>query len=344
MKCYSKIFLYCPPNLITGGPETHHAVIGTLNDNGADAYIFYNDKTARVPAPYKKYNVKVADKIVDEEDNLLIVAEPYTDLLFKYKKIKKAIMFLSVQYFIESRQKYVLDTYLKKHKLPKIFKFPLFVYAKCKRWNMNSKKIDFKNGKYHFTANGEVNKHFLMSQGVAEDRIGYVCGPLNKEFLENISGTKSIKENIVAYNPKKGYEFTKKIISSYEVKYSDTTFVPIEHMSPEQVHELLLKSKVYIDFGSHPGPERIPREAVISNCNIITSLNGSAKFEKDVPILEKFKFNCNDSCIKDIVELIHDMIIDYEKYQPFFETFKKKVLDQPKIFRENVLKNFYYKN
>lgn len=344
MECYSKIFLYCPPNLITGGPETHHAVIGILNDYGADAYIFYNDKEAKIPDPYKKYNVKLADKVIDEENNLLIVAEPYTDLLFKYKKINKAIMFLSVQYFIESRQPYVLDSYLKKHSLPKLFKLPLWIYAKCKHWNMNSKKIDFKNGKYHFTANGEVNKNFLISQGVPQNEIGYVCGPLNKEFLENLPSTQNIKENIVAYNPKKGYEFTKKIIEAYENKYQDSPFVPIENMSAEQVHELLLKTKVYIDFGTHPGPERIPREAVISNCNIITSLNGSAKFEKDVPIPEDFKFNCDDINIDRIVELIYKMIMDYDEYQPLFEVFKEKVINQPNLFRENVLKNFYYKN
>ena len=51
-------------------------------------------------------------------------------------------------------------------------------------------------------------------------------------------------------------------------------------MTPEQVVDLMSESKVYIDFGNHPGKDRIPREAVINGCCVITGVRGSARFKE----------------------------------------------------------------
>lgn len=56
------------------------------------------------------------------------------------------------------------------------------------------------------------------------------------------------------------------------------------------------KSKVYIDFGNHPGKDRIPREAAISGCIVITGKRGAAAFAEDVCIPETYKFD--ESCAK----------------------------------------------
>ena len=46
-----------------------------------------------------------------------------------------------------------------------------------------------------------------------------------------------------------------------------------------------------MDFGFHPGQDRLPREAaILKNC-IITNKEGSAAIFQDVPIADEFKFN-----------------------------------------------------
>lgn len=47
-------------------------------------------------------------------------------------------------------------------------------------------------------------------------------------------------------------------------------------LSAEEVQAMLKKSKVYIDFGGHPGMEHIPREAALAGRIIVTNRAGSA--------------------------------------------------------------------
>ncbi len=39
------------------------------------------------------------------------------------------------------------------------------------------------------------------------------------------------------------------------------------------------KAKLYIDFGYHPGKERMPREACLLDCCLIIGKDGSAKYK-----------------------------------------------------------------
>ena len=93
----------------------------------------------------------------------------------------------------------------------------------------------------------------------------------------------SKKEDIVLYNPKKGMEFTQKLISAAP----DIKWVPLQGMSREQLIEVLKKAKIYIDFGYHPGKDRLPRECVMNGWCVITGMRGAAAFFGDVAIPEK---------------------------------------------------------
>ncbi len=90
-------------------------------------------------------------------------------------------------------------------------------------------------------------------------------------------------------------------------------------MNRAQLKELMLKSKLYIDFGYHPGKDRIPREAAILGCCIITNKRGSAKFSKDMPINEEFKFNENNfSAISEkIEECFNNYILNLDKFERY---------------------------
>lgn len=333
---YSKVYVYCPPNFTSGGPETLHTIVDAINNSGGNAFIYYGKKNAKIPNKYLKLNIKVTSKIEDDENNLLVVSENCLYIANKYKRIKKANLFLSTTFY-EMRYETV-NEYLKRTNTPKIFYLPVFIIGKL--FKNKFKKHSFSND-IIYAANGSITKNFLVDNGIPEEEIAYICGPLNKEFIENRIVLE--KENIIAYNPKKGYDFTKKIIDYTSKLDMNVKFIPIQNMSTEEVHNLLAKAKVYIDFGFHPGPERIPREAVISDCNIITSNLGSASSEVDVPIPDKYKFSCDDSNIEKISNLILEMIYNYSNFQIDFTSFKNKVLEQPQLFSKNVINYFYVK-
>ncbi len=69
---------------------------------------------------------------------------------------------------------------------------------------------------------------------------------------------KQIKEDIIIYNPTKNDEFLGEIMS----QTPKLTWKPLEKMTPQQVAGWMNRAKLYIDFGYHPGKERMPREPV----------------------------------------------------------------------------------
>lgn len=173
---------------------------------------------------------------------------------------------------------------------------------------------------------------FLKSKGI--DNLIYMSDYLHKNFID-IETNLKLKENIVAYNPKKGIKFSTKLIQVA----SDIKFVPIENMTREEVIQLLQKAKVYIDFGFHPGKDRIPREAAILKCCIITNKKGSANFFEDLPIKNEYKFDDKASSIHEIEKKIQECFFKYDETINNFTEYVDKIKNQEKQF-DNEIKEF----
>lgn len=140
------------------------------------------------------------------------------------------------------------------------------------------------------------------------------------------------KSNKVLYNPKKGYRFTKRIIK----RANDLEWVPIKNLTTTQVKELLLQSKVYIDFGNHPGKDRFPREAAMCGCVIITGKRGSAKFCEDVPIDDVFKFKDSRKNINKIVTKIKECLNNYDTKNKKFENYRNYIKGEKEQFKKDI--------
>ena len=81
-------------------------------------------------------------------------------------------------------------------------------------------------------------------------------------FSAPLAGT---RRNAVAFNPRKGYRYTARLIQACP----DIEFVRLEGMTRQQLRETLDSCCVYIDFGVHPGKDRIPREAAVRGAVVI---------------------------------------------------------------------------
>lgn len=322
------IYVACPANSATGGPELLHQFVHELVNLGFNARIFYYRRTDKHPVheSYLDYEMELVDVIEDEKNNILIVPETYTELLYQFTNIRKVIWWLSVDNyfgFLNADYRFV--------KMVKNFLFNLNIYPLKKIYKFNNQEQVI-----HFVQS-EYAKQMLKSKGISDC---YFLGDyLNKLFIEKQLSNDVRKENIVIYNPKKGIKFTKKIIKNS----NNISFVPIENMTREEVANLLSKAKVYIDFGNHPGKDRIPREALISGCCVIVGKSGSANFYEDVSLENEFKFALNDKDIPLIVKKIIDCLDNYEvevkKNLKYLESVKneqsKFIEDINKIFKVN---------
>jgi hypothetical protein len=115
-------------------------------------------------------------------------------------------------------------------------------------------------------------------------------------------------------------------------------FKPIINLNREQIVHYMSKAKLYIDFGIHPGMERIPREAAASGCAVITNKCGSAKFAEDVQVPEKYKFeNFDLPVIKDTIEYI---LNNFSRVFDEFSGYRNIINGQEKQMEEQI--NFWF--
>lgn len=107
-------------------------------------------------------------------------------------------------------------------------------------------------------------------------------------------------------------------------------------MTAEEVHALLCRAKCYIDFGNHPGQDRIPREAAAAGCCVITDRRGSAANDMDVPIPTTYKFDDVPQAIPAILSCIRDCLADYEGHTRDFDSYRAMIAGQKEQFRRDV--------
>jgi hypothetical protein len=110
-------------------------------------------------------------------------------------------------------------------------------------------------------------------------------------------------------------------------------------MSRDEVIDTLKKSKIYIDFGYHPGKDRFPREAALTNNCVISGFRGSAMLYNDVPIDPlKYKFNLNE--LESVADRIKDCLENYDERIKDFSLYKSVITNQKEEFINQVKQIF----
>lgn len=260
------------------------------------------------------YNNSFITTLQDGTDCVYIVPETLISKLYPIKSSNKIIWWLSV------------DNYLP-DKNSKIY------YLRLLQWlyhNGKNKKL-FKSVK-HCVQSYYAKNYLKDVQGIDESDIFYLSDYLNDDYLA-CNGNNGNRKNIILYNPRKGYEFTKKIIEAVP----EYEFIALKSMNREQIISLMSMSKLYIDFGHHPGKDRMPREAAICGCCIITNKQGAAAFYEDVPIPEQYKFE-NSEDLEAIHRTITVCIKDYENRNKDFDNYRAFIRSEKNKFIEDTKK------
>lgn len=320
----NKIFVLCPSHTKTGGTELLHQLTYQLNRLGIETYLAYTnyegDGKAAFP-DFQKYLVTSAIKEEDVQDNvnnLLILPEIYYKKAKKYKRLKIYIWWLSVDFFLQESSFFA-------RKRIKGFKSALknLLMGKLRNKCGYIKLADMHLCQSYYAMD------FLARKGIGEDNIRYLSDYINDVYFENKSEMlKDKRENIVLYNPKKGYKFTKKLID----ESPELNWVALKDMTNKQVQEIMRSSKVYVDFGNHPGKDRIPREAAISGCCIITGRQGAANYQQDVMIPDEFKFDEQKVEIQSIIQKINICIKNYPVEARKFEDYRELIKSEKEKF------------
>ena len=320
----SKVFVYCPAGKVTGGAELLHQIVDVLNRKGRNAYIcYFGDNAHECPKEYSKYDIKIAESVEDISPNIVIYYEGIFDFVSKQKNTQKILWWLSVDNFYICSFRFLnlfdLMQFDKKMMLKSLF-YRLFNLLKGKNYFLNNisiKKLREINAINAYQS--EYAKDFLYKRGFTN------LEPL-KDYINTEHSTleeDTNRENIILYNPNKGISYTMKLISLAP----DLKWIPIKNLTRSELISLMRKSKLYVDFGYHPGKDRLPREAVLNGCCIITGRRGSANFYGDISIPDKYKFAEEDVQKAIIVDMIRKTLINYDTLKNDFIDYRNLILN-----------------
>jgi len=310
----AKIIVCCSKG-VSGGPELLHQLVHELRANGREAYIAYYpfNISFSCPEAYKRYDAPQA-QLSDEHDTFVMVPETATWIAKYVKKARVGVWWLSVDnYFLASHNSVIKDLYLRYKSLVRA-RLPIFRLRNL----------------LHFSQSHYAEK-FLQDYSIPSHQLTDYLSEAH--FLNRYLGDEHAKENVVAFNPLKGYKKTKLLVSAYP----EIEFIPIQKMTSQAVAALLRRAKIYIDFGHHPGKDRPPREAAMAGCCVITGRSGSARYHQDLPILEKYKLDdTTNSYVNGFGMLADSIFKDFSVYVREFDDYRLKISNEPQVFKQQV--------
>lgn len=337
------VYIMCPANAYTGGPTLAHQLCHILNKHGIEAKMWYYYGMLHNYNPLKKcngdpvhnnykhyHNPYIVNKPDDTVNNAIVAVEVNTPILSKFKFAKRSIWWMSVDNFFLS-----MDNFFVKIR-KKVFKFqPTLDY--CKQFKDEPKYQVFRDPDIIHFVQSEYAKKFLIDENINPKNIYELSDYIEDEVIEahSLVDIKK-KKNIILYNPKKGFEFTKKIIENNQ-QYE---WVALIGMNKKQIISHLLEAKLYIDFGNHPGKDRFPREAVLCGCCVITGKRGAARNDIDIPISDKYKFEDSDDNLEVISAQIRDIMEHYDLRINDFSSYIERTMLEKSEFEKRAVQLF----
>lgn len=302
------VLAVCPSKIATGGTESIHKFVNELNkQDGIEAAILYiNADSDSQPAEYKCYGCEYVTRLPDGYKGVIIFPEIYGDAVVSPQH-KDCIKVINWAGW---------DVY---------------------QWNVpkNRRWMFLKDESVIHLAQSEYAMAQLQNIGLEPMKLSDV---LHDDFFEPY--TEEERNDVILYNPAKMTDFYRKV-----VKASPFDCRPIMGLSRAGVIDLMRHAKLYIDFGAFSGRERLPREAAMCGCCVLTSRAGAAAYFRDVAIHEEYKFD--DTQLEDVIDAMKDIIEDYHLHRPFFnvyrsfikqdrESFKSEVREIAKVFLERL--------
>jgi hypothetical protein len=135
---------------------------------------------------------------------------------------------------------------------------------------------------------------------------------------DELNGIKNKRKNVVMYSPARGAEHFNKIIEeSKNIDLDiDIEFIPLQGMNQIELRNVMDTSKLYIELGHLPGPDRLSRECASRGSVILLGKRGSGLDWDDFPIEEKIDYDQSNNTFdyRSICYSIVDIIKNYNSY------------------------------
>ncbi|MGQ4275070.1 hypothetical protein [Terrihabitans sp. B22-R8] len=309
---YSRVVVLAPSATSTGGPELLHQLVHEIRLQGGEALIHYlPDPAAEVPERYRCYDTPVLNELGLDAGDCVVVPETMVPALPLRSKARHIVWWLSFDFF-ESRRE------------------PPFLRALANAYRRSLLKVQTLLGALHL-----FQSHYARSRLKEWGMDGAMLSDYLS--LSPPAPDAAPRRDVILYNPKKGIEITNRLRESCP----HLTFQPIQNMTKAEVEQAFAQAKLYIDFGEHPGKDRLPREAAMMGTVVVVGIRGSAAFDEDVGLAPLYKLPIDADLPEAFAHLVDDIFGDFARHQQAQAPYRNVIAKERQVFAEEVRAVFF---
>lgn len=313
------LYIYSPVVGPTGGTELLQQFCYIARLQGVDAKILYQKDPTGSPILQKFgfYNNSYSTHFEDTPENAILIPEHYAEKIARVKKARAAIWWMSVDNYWGAS--YQPDGYSYRD-----------VYRVARRVlyrPVHRRNIALFKRCYHFYQSEYARLYLRKDLGVSETKTWSLTDYIDRRYCEDSNRQ---KRNTVLYNPKKGIKYTRQLVDAAP----DIEWLPLEGYSIDELISVMQGAKLYIDFGAHPGKDRLPREAAACGCCILTGTRGAAKNDVDIPLDRQYKIDQFD--IPTVIERVRYLLFHYEEEHAKLDAYRRQIVGEKEAFEQEV--------
>lgn len=301
-----------------------HQLAGTLAQAGVDAWLMYyggpqqgrvllkgghiqgtQSTPEQTPDCYRRYGARVATTCQLDESLCVVVPEVLQQNIESLQPAQVGLWWLSVDNALVAGR-------------------PMADPEGRKNW--------LKSIPLHFTQSAYASA-FLDAHG--QHAHWMLTDYTDPDFTQTVPELGDRQRQIL-YNPRKGGPLAEQL----KQQMPDWLFVPLQNYTKSQVRQLMLVSRYYIDFGHHPGKDRLPREAAASGCLVMTLKAGAAQYFEDVPIDSVYKFTHAEVQQGGLNATLRQIDLDFASHWQAQHRYRSRIRQEKQTFEAEALAIF----
>jgi hypothetical protein len=333
LKPVFKEVLIFSPSVKTGGPEALHQLGYRIARNGGMARMVYYGvpltvegnvfRCGKGPFPllehFAQYQPQVLRESVLAAETLLVFPEPLskTAAIFRSQPCQRALWWLSVDNALQSNPE-------------------LLEQDSARTFFADRDLSHFYQSEYARTAlmNNKAQRYLPLSDYTDPQFI-------QRSLTASDNAPIRFRNNNVCFFPNKGRELARHFLTCDTSLRNQVEFKAIRDMTKAQVRDTLFQARVYIDFGHHPGKDRVPREAAIAGAVVLLHSAGAANFFGDHPLSPDYRFTQDDVLSGRLHQRLDDILDDPEAHFAAQRLYRQHILLEQERFDIEVRSSFF---
>ena len=185
----------------------------------------------------------------------------------------------------------------------------------------------------HAVQSDYARRHVESRYGRATMLTDYLTDGL--DAIPDVAALSTDRTPKVLYYPTKGLRPMKRVMQSCG---TEMEFVALAGLSRPELVAQLREAMIYVDLGSHPGRDRLPREAAASGCVVVVGRRGAGGNAIDLPMPERYKVQTPSRTVsaEPVSRLLGQILGSFEEHQAGMAGFREVIRGQRSRFQAEV--------